>query len=288
MNYRPILIIVVVLSLTALACGVTVDLPGRDIKTGPTVTEDILVTVSEPDEPVDVTIDFGGGELEIQSGAQHAVIDGVVRYNVRDLKPEITIDGSSVRLETGNLEISGFPTFGDNYVNEWKLRLGDMPLNLLINSGAYKGEIELGGLSILSLEVTDGAADVDLRFTKPNLIKMDTLRYQTGASSVKLLGLGNANTDRLIFKSGAGDYTLDFSGDMQMDMDVTIDSGMSSIELIVPSGVPVEVRYDGGLSNVDYSGDWQRSGNDYYQEGNGPGIIVNVNLGAGNLILRNR
>lgn len=288
MNYRPILMIVLVLSLTALACGLTVDLPGRDIKTGPTLTEDILISEAESDGPADVALDFGAGELNLGPGAEAALIEGTVRYNVKDLKPEITIDGSRVRLETGNLELSGFPNFGDNFINEWNLRLGDAPMNLMINSGAYKGEIELGGLSLLSLEVTDGAADVDLRFSEPNRVKMDTLRYQTGASSVKLRGLGNANIDRLIFKSGAGDYTLDFSGDLQADMDVTIDSGMSSIELIVPRGVPVEVRYDGGLSNVDYSGDWRKSGNDYYQEGTGPGIIVNVNLGAGNLSLRNR
>jgi hypothetical protein len=288
MNNRPLLLIFIMLSLTALACGVTVDLPGRDIKTGPTVTEDILISVAEAGEPVDVAIDFGAGELNIQPGAETALIEGTVRYNVKDFKPEITIDGSSVRLETGNLEISGLPTFGDNFINEWNLQLADVPMKLMINSGAYKGEIELGGLSLLSLEVTDGAADVDLRFSEPNLVKMDTLRYQTGASAVKLRGLGNANIDRLIFKSGAGDYTLDFSGELQADMDVTIDSGMSSIELIVPKGVPVEVRYDGGLSNVDYSGDWRKSGNDYVQEGTGPGIIININLGAGNLRLRNR
>lgn len=288
MNYRPLLLIVIMLSLTALACGVTVDLPGRDIKTGPTVTEDILISVAEPGEPVDVAIDFGAGELNIQPGAENALIEGTVRYNVKDFKPEITIDGGSVRLETGNLEISGLPTFGGNFINEWNLQLADVPMNLMINSGAYKGEIELGGLSLLSLEVTDGAADVDLRFSEPTRVKMDTLRYQTGASAVKLRGLGNANIDRLIFKSGAGDYTLDFSGELQADMDVTIDSGMSSIELIVPKGVPVEVRYDGGLSNVDYSGDWRKLGNDYVQDGTGPGIIINVNLGAGNLRLRNR
>jgi hypothetical protein len=288
MNNRPLLLIFIMLSLTALACGVTVDLPGRDIKTGPTVIEDILISVAEPGEPVDVAIDFGAGELNIQPGAETALIEGTVRYNVKDFKPEITIDGSSVRLETGNLEISGLPTFGDNFINEWNLQLADVPMNLMINSGAYKGEIELGGLSLLSLEVTDGAADVDLRFSEPNRVKMDTLRYQTGASAVKLRGLGNANIGRLIFKSGAGDYTLDFSGELQADMDVTIDSGMSSIELIVPKGVPVEVRYDGGLSNVDYSGDWRKSGNDYVQEGTGPGIIININLGAGNLRLRNR
>jgi hypothetical protein len=288
MNYKPLLLIVIVLSLTALACGVSIDLPITDVKTGPTVTEDIRIEVPEVGEPVDVTLAFGAGELDIQPGAGNTLIEGTASYNIEDFKPEIMVSGSSVRLETGNLEISGIPTFGDKFKNEWDLRLGDAPMNLVINSGAYNGNIDLGGLSLLSLEVTDGAADVDLRFSRLNQVEMDTLRYQTGASSVSLRGLANANFDRMIFKSGAGDYTLDFSGDLQRDMDVSIDSGMSSIEIIVPRGVPVEVRYDGGLSNVDYSGDWQRSGNDYYQDGSGPGINININLGAGDLRLRNR
>jgi hypothetical protein len=272
----------------ALACGVSVDLPITDVKTGPTVTEDIRIDAPDTGEPVDVSIGFGAGELELQAGAGSVLIEGTASYNIDDFKPEITVTGNNVRLETGDLEITGIPTFNDDFINQWSLQLGNVPMNLIINSGAYRGEMDLGGLSLLSLEVTDGAADVDLRFSEPNQAMMDTLRYQTGASSVQLRGLGNANAEMVIFKSGAGDYTLDFSGDLQRDMDVTIDSGMSSIEIIVPSGVPVEVRYDGGLSNIDYSGDWQRSGNDYFQDGTGPEIIININLGAGDLRLRNR
>ena len=44
---------------------------------------------------------------------------------------------------------------------------------------------------------------------------MSILRYETGASTVKLNGLANANFGTLIFSGGAGDYTLDFSGDLQ-------------------------------------------------------------------------
>lgn len=288
MNFKPLIFFIIVLSITALACGVSFDLPITDVKTGPTVTQDISIEAPQLGEPVDLTLAFGAGELHVQPGAGSLLVQGTASYNVPDFKPEIVVNGSRIRLETGNLEISGIPTFNDNFKNEWDLTLGDTPMNLIINSGAYQGDIDLGGLSLNSLEVTDGAADVDLRFSRLNQVEMDTLRYQTGASSVNLRGLANANADKVVFKSGAGDYTLDFSGDLQRDLDVSIDSGMSSLEVIVPSGVNAEVRFDGGLSNVDYSGDWQRSGNDFSQNGSGPRIIINVNLGAGDLRLRNR
>src|SRR3546814_7166011 len=52
---------------------------------------------------------------------------------------------------------------------------------------------ELGGLSLKSLEVKDGASNVDLSFSKSNLVEMSILQYTTGASDVKLTGLANAN-----------------------------------------------------------------------------------------------
>jgi hypothetical protein len=289
MHNKMIVFILGVLLLTSLACGVTINLPVSDLKTIPTVTEEIFVPEIESTEPVDLTIDFGAGELNIQPGAENAVVTGTARYNIADFKPEIRVEGNRVYLKTGNLEIKGIPIINkDDYKNEWDLQLGAVPMNLTVNAGAYKGEVELGGLSLLSLKFTDGAADVDVRFSELNKIEMDTLRYETGASSVDLHGLANANCDRLVFRGGAGDYSLDFSGELQRDMDVTIDSGMSNVEIIVPRGVSARVLYDGGLSNVDLSGGWEKSGNDYYQEGTSPRLTINVNLGAGNLSLSNR
>jgi hypothetical protein len=187
------------------------------------------------------------------------------------------------------MEFSGIPDFrGDKYVNEWNFELGSAPMDLLIKAGAYKGDIELGGLSLASLKVDDGAADVNLSFSDPNLIEMGTLRYETGASSVKLEGLANANFDQMNFKGGAGSYVLDFSGELVRDATVNIDAGLSNVEIIVPNGVSARVLVDRGLANVDISGDWEKSGDDYELAGEGPRLTINVNIGAGNLELRTR
>ena len=52
-----------------------------------------------------------------------------------------------------------------------------------------------------------------------------------------MTGLANANFSTMIFSSGAGDYTLDFSGDLQRDATVTITTGLSNLKLVVPKGV---------------------------------------------------
>jgi hypothetical protein len=161
-------------------------------------------------------------------------------------------------------------------------------MDLNINAGAYKGVLDLGGLAIQNLRISDGAADVSLDFSSPNQADMEELRYNTGASQVKLTGLANANFAEMVFKGGAGSYSLDFSGELVRDATVTIDSGFSSVTLIVPEGVDARVIVDSGLANVDIGGNWEKSGNEYTLEGEGPRLTINVNIGAGSLELRNR
>jgi hypothetical protein len=121
-----------------------------------------------------------------------------------------------------------------------------------------------------------------------NPIEMDTLRYDTGASRASLSGLANANFKVMDFRSGAGDYRLDFSGELLQNADVSIKSGLSSIVIVVPEGTPATVRFEGGLTNVDVGGEWRTSGNVYTLSGEGPELTISIEMGAGNLELRNR
>jgi hypothetical protein len=117
---------------------------------------------------------------------------------------------------------------------------------------------------------------------------MDTLRYDTGASRASLSGLANANFQEMDFRSGAGEYRLDFSGQLQQDADVSIKSGLSSIVIVVPEGTPANVRFEGGLTNVELNGAWRGSGSVYSLPGEGPELNITVEMGAGNLELRDR
>jgi hypothetical protein len=48
------------------------------------------------------------------------------------------------------------------------------------------------------------------------------------------------------------------------------------------------VIFDGGLTNVDMSGGWKKSAGAYTLGSGGPVIIINMDMGAGNLTLRSR
>jgi hypothetical protein len=278
---RKFPIIVAILALAALACGFNMNLPERR-EPGPEVTETIEIPYPAEDE-VSLTLSFGAGDMKVSPGAG-GLLEGTVTYNYEELKPEIAGDGGEVRLEMGGMEFKGFPNFGE-IKNEWDLKLGSEPMSLVIEAGAYDGEFELGGLALTRLTVKDGAANVEMTFSKPNQEEMSLFSYSTGASDVTLRSLANANFSLFDFSAGAGDYVLDFSGQLRRDASVKVETGFSNLIIVVPEGVRAIVRVEGGASNVNAGSGWERSGNVYEQDGEGPRLTFAVEMSAGNLTL---
>jgi hypothetical protein len=288
--FRRILLIITVLTLASLACGISVDLPiSTDIKTGPTVTEEVRVPPLDTTEEVsEITLAFGAGELTLSPGAENALLEGTATYNVADLKPEIETDDNTVSITNGHLKIKGIPRIKEKVKNKWDFAFGDTPIDLTIKAGAYIGDFELGGLSLTNVHIADGAADVSLNFEEPNQTSMNVFRYETGASTITMSNLANANFETMIFDSGAGDYELDFSGGLTQDADVFIETGLSNLIITVPEGTAARVSVEGGLSNTTRRGEWQGSGDEYTLEGSGPALEITVEMSAGNLVLQNR
>jgi hypothetical protein len=268
-----------VLALASMACGFNIDMPKMPTP-GPEVTDEITIPIPDTDE-VSLRLSFGAGEMTLAPGAKK-LVEGTATYNYAAFKPEVNIDGGDAEIKMG--EIKSIPSF-ENLKNKWDLKLGNTPMDLTIESGAYDGTFELGGLSLNSLTIKDGAANVELAFSDPNLVEMSTFSYETGASDVKMSGLANANFSIFDFSSGAGDYTLDFSGELQRDASIKISSGLSNIIVIVPEGVDAVVTVDSGASNISAGSGWSQNGNIYKQKGEGPTLTFVIEIGAGNVTL---
>ena len=159
-------------------------------------------------------------------------------------------------------------------------------MSLNIKAGAYDGSFELGGLSLEKLAISEGGSDVTGAFSAPNNVEMSSFTYSTGGSRMELKGLANANFEQMTFTSGAGDYTLSFDGDLQRDASVTIESGVSTVNIIVPEGVNAQVTFEGGLTTVNAGGGWAQNGSVYTLSGSGPTITITVKMGVGTLNLK--
>jgi hypothetical protein len=217
----------------------------------------------------------------LSPGAEDMFVEGTATYDYPNFKPEIEESDGSVEIKQGEFKSLNVGEFK----NEWNLSLGEIPMELEINAGAYKGRYEFGGLALTGLTIKDGASDVEVSFSESNPTEMSVLRYETGASNVELTGLANANFETLLFNGGAGDYTLDFSGDLKQDATARIETGFADLKLVIPEDVDARVTVEGAAINVNHSSGWGQSNRTYTQEGSGPTLTIIVKMGAGNVTI---
>lgn len=285
-HLRILLLLGMVVFLTG--CGIGIELPFKTVqKTGPTVTDLVQIPVPDISPPLDLNLAFGAGKMTLLPNSGPDLIAGTASYNVADFQPEVTIDEYSVSLRQGNLKLDAVPTIDETIKNEWSLAIKNYPIELEIKAGGYSGDFEFGGLAIRDLHIADGAATVKLKFSTPNTEEMNAFRYETGASNINMEKLANANFQTMIFQSGAGNYTLDFSGLLQRDASIFIETGLSRLVISVPDGVPAEVNFEGPFSKVIVNGDWVQEGDEYFLEGQGPRLLFTIETKAGTVTLQN-
>jgi hypothetical protein len=282
---KHLLILIAALVVAALACDVSVPSVPR-LQTIPTET----VTVAEPlpdSETAEVELRMGAGELILAGGAD-GLVTGEIQYNVAEWKPTLTRDDNRLVIEQGRADSTNIGITESNVINEWDLKLGDKPLRLEIKAGAYTGDLDLSGVPLRELRITDGASSSTVKFDSVNPEEMSELRYSTGASTITLEGLANANFAEMRFDGGAGTYTLDFSGELQRDATVDIRAGICTLKIVVPERTRAQVNRSGALTTVNTEGRWSVDGDTYEKSGEGPLLTINVELGAGTLTLVNK
>lgn len=205
--------------------------------------ENRVIPLGEVDS-LKVSIKFGAGKLVLISGEED-VFEGNFQYDKSILKPNIQYETLG---ETGILTLSQsikkdldlpFP-----YKNRWNLKLpSGIPLQLYINTATYSGDINLTNLQIENFYLTTGASQTNIVFNQPNLIDLKNINIKTGASTIKMLGLANANFDEINFTGGAGSYTFDFSGSLTKKSKVSINVGAAKIILKIPSSMGTKIIF---------------------------------------------
>jgi serine/threonine protein kinase len=256
------------------------------IEVGTTLTENINITVPDTSHMPNLSLEVWGGQFFLKPGAENKLVEGTITYNVPQLKPKIETNGSNIRIYPE--EDIGLSVFGiEGLENVWDLKLGSGPMELAVDVGGADTEIELESLSLANLTVTHGGGNFHLSFSKPNQIEMKNLQFKGGASSATLAGLANARAKNISFEAGGGDFTLDFSGELQNDVDVNIASGLGAVTIIIPENVAAQISTSGELSNINARGTWQKSGdNEYILPGEGHKITITAEIGLGSLELR--
>ncbi len=210
---------------------------------------------------IDVKIKFNLGKLNLSGFYGDKLYELDSMYPNENYTPIIRYSGSTVgilHLESQKI----IPTVGNSIKldkianlfnkdkssdtinsnsNIWDLKLNkDLPMEIYINGGASKQNLELGGMRLKFLNLLTGVSSTKVNFDERNKERME-IKIQTGASSFEAKKLSNANIERMTFQGGVGKSLLNFSGELLENSLVEIQGGLGIIELEIPENIGVKV-----------------------------------------------
>ena len=190
-----------------------------------------------------VYIHHGAGQLRIGSGAEFStLVSG--RFG-GGLNHKIKRDGEGAHI---NLRVrdAGFPVIlpwlsrWNNYLN-WDVKFTqEIPLDLVIKTGASDTRLDLGDLQVTSLRVETGASATMIKL--PEAVAHTRVVIKAGVASVKVNvpekvaarirvtgGLMGANVDRNRFPKTGGYYVSPDYESAMNKVEIRVDGGVGSV-----------------------------------------------------------
>jgi hypothetical protein len=176
-------------------------------------------------------------------------------------------------------------------IPRYEVELGNKrPFALTIETGASDFDLDLGDVPLSRLIVRQGAGKLEIDFPQPNLEPMELLEISSGAAAIELENLANANFAELRLSGGAASYELDFGGILARDAEVSIETGMSGVEVSVPTSTAARVTAETTLGSVDVGDGFTKSEGAFSTEaalrGDGPVLRIRAGVRLGSLQLR--
>jgi hypothetical protein len=220
--------------LTLSACSVSV------APTGPELHESRSIDLDKS-EKVRVAAKMPVGELDLRGDAQK-LMDADFTYNVAEWKPDIHYSSAEAG---GDLTLGqhGPTSSTGNTKNHWDLRFNNnVPLDLRVEFGAGEARLNLGSLSLRSVDVEMGAGTLrmDLRGTPKNPYSVrvrggvgDATVYLpkgVGISATASGGLGEVSVTGL--RKTGDRYVNDAYEKATVRIRLDIQGGVGSIKLI--------------------------------------------------------
>lgn len=138
-----------------------------------------------------------------------------------------------------------------------------VPMELSLEFGAGRAEVDLGGLRLTELEIQTGASEARLDVSRPNPEALNEARIAVGAAQFDARRLGNLNLRHLSVEAGVGEVTLDLTGDLRRDLDIEVEMGLGALELRIPRGIGVKLVKESFLTDLD-APDMDRDGDAWY------------------------
>jgi hypothetical protein len=214
-------------------------------------------------EPLAVEVDYGLGSFRLRPSTTGQLYKMQLRYDEEDFQPVatyergrlhvgVTGDGNHISLRRGSSEA------------RMELELAEgVPMNLDLDLGAVRADVDLGRLSLSGLHLSTGASQTRVDVSRPNPITMRKAEMEAGAAEFTATRLGNLGASEIDVSAGVGKVRLEFTGQWRSDATVDVEVGLGGLELVFPEGLGVRLTRETVLTSFDPEGLTKR-GDIYY------------------------
>lgn len=207
----------------------------------------------EDEDEVRVSVEYGAGRFTVRPMDTGLLYRMNLEYDEDRYEP--VADYSAHRLHVGVESIRGGIRGRDAEGGRLDLELArGVPMDLDLEFGAVRANVDLGGLALTRLELSTGASESIIDVSEPSPASMELARFEVGAAEFTARHLGNLNAERIEVDAGVGSLTLWLDGEWRRDARVGIDMGLGALELRVPEGLGLQLRKDSFLTSLDSEG----------------------------------
>jgi hypothetical protein len=217
-------------------------------------------------------VDAGRGVVLVEVMHAELIVEPAARGE--PLRVEVTYDTSSFTLEESlepspagegawSYRVSLGRTSGGGLIDSLKPFLGgsfpslrlhlppDAVLELGVEVAQGGAAIQLGGLSLASVEINVEQGGVDLQIDEPLLQPVERISITTAMGGANLEGLANASPKKLDLRYSMGGMTANLRGPWRNDSDITIEGSMGGGTVWLPDDVILEGLDRGGVAAPD-------------------------------------
>ncbi len=220
-------------------------------------------------EVLSIRLNIDAGEITVNKNEQPDKIFISVQYDERHDEIEIDFDESKNEVYVSIDREKWLKSYDDERSPQLEVLL---PFDVIIEfeSKIKAGEIklDLGGLKLKDFQLRNFAGEVEVDFSKPNLVEMGLMDINVKVGETTLRQLGNARFHNAKINGGIGELSIDFSGDglQSARAEVDLDIGETSIYLPRELGIRFDNSTFGFLTQSSIDQEFIKKGRFYFSE----------------------
>ena len=214
------------------------------------------------EEFIEVEVQYGIGDLTVRRGAPDLLYRARMRFHERLATPTAVYEDG--RLEFGIEPVEDMESEGLSEMPSMDLELpARIPMDLTLFFLGGTADVDLSGIPIRTLDLTNGASESTVSVSEVNPERMRSAKINVGVADFTATGLGNLNAREVEVVAGLGVVTLGLDGEWPSDSHLSIGMGLGAMRIEIPASLAVRVQRDSGFFSTFVASRFQKDGDTY-------------------------